>query len=200
MRASRIDELDYEYGKVGVSMVTLDEIRTEVDADTSSLRSQYYVVIRKRRHEAPLAYQRLQHRMAKALPHEYDRAIIDLKLMYGSPADNDDCVGIQGGVGYLADADLMVRLAARLESEPPADRLIHLFSYPPPRSALEFAQSGADFMARTSHFWWGASVGQKSRRGSFCGRSEGPGPFWSDRRSRQWTLDAPVRWVHAACS
>lgn len=122
-------------------------------------------------------YAQLQTRIAQLIPTEEKRPTIDLALTDTPTAEPEQGIGILGGMGPLADSQLIKLVMNQLEkSEQSIDwnRLgIHLYSAPPPRSEgitstksiryaerlLEFATRGFSkyyLASNTAHIHYGA--------------------------------------------
>ncbi|MFK7824459.1 MAG: aspartate/glutamate racemase family protein [Oligoflexales bacterium] len=100
-------------------------------------------------------YKKIQEEIAKQIPNEYDRPIIELKVFFNhkKQALPNIKIGILGGIGPLSDANIMEKLLERLESSNSDHRfMIHLLSMPPPRSLWEQIKGGLSYIGRLYNF------------------------------------------------
>lgn len=98
-------------------------------------------------------YLQVQKILAEKVPSEYDRPVISLKLISGVNDSMGKRIGILGGMGPLSDAHLLNKIVRELENKN-VNRgyLIHLYSLPPPRKALEQITGGVKYALRLRKF------------------------------------------------
>lgn len=88
-------------------------------------------------------YCELQKEIAKLIPLESNRPVIDLCLCGSESADQQLSFGIIGGVGCLSDAAILKLTLEKLQQKGVLNRVkINLYSAPPPRTNFEWAQRG----------------------------------------------------------
>ena len=100
-------------------------------------------------------YKNIQEQIAKLIPNEYERPIIELKVYFNQK--NHDAhslkAGILGGIGPLSDANIMEKLAIKLQAFPAKNNfMIHLLSMPPPRTLWEKIMGGLPYLWRLYSF------------------------------------------------
>ena len=99
-------------------------------------------------------YKQLQQEIAKRIPTEYDRPIIELKIHFNKTNKNSaKTIGILGGIGPLSDASIVEKLVKHIEPFSIKQNLsIHLLSMPPPRSTWEMLTGGISYIKKLYEF------------------------------------------------
>ncbi|MFY2508848.1 hypothetical protein ACN3E9_11300 [Vibrio pectenicida] len=109
-------------------------------------REQFCFKVYDQHAEKALEYEKLQKTIAKYIPVEFERPVIDLRLVFsdgllpqGEFPPKENTIGILGGIGPLSDASLIKMISTRLSSKGSKyddEFMIHLYSLPPPREGL----------------------------------------------------------------
>ncbi len=101
-------------------------------------------------------YQEIQWRIAELIPDEEKRPTLLLTLSESPEPENESGIGILGGMGPLADAELIQALMNRLHaSHKPVNWkrfAVHLLSAPPPRSWQATTGRGLTYLHRIGAF------------------------------------------------
>ncbi len=101
-------------------------------------------------------YQELQWRIAEVIPDEEKRPTVFLTLSESTEPENMPGIGILGGMGPLADAELIQALMNRLKaSQKPINWkqfVVHILSAPPPRSLQATTGRGLTYLHRIGVF------------------------------------------------
>ncbi|NRA44985.1 MAG: aspartate/glutamate racemase family protein [Oligoflexales bacterium] len=119
-------------------------------------RSHHSFVINDQQSQNLRTYKNLQQEIAKRIPREYDRPIIELKVFFrqkqNTSAPNRE-IGILGGIGPLSDANIMERLGERLSPLPQRHgSMLHLLSMPPPRTVWDQMLGGFLYLRHLYRF------------------------------------------------
>ena len=91
-------------------------------------------------------YKALQNGVAKKIPHEFDRPVINFEFQgakRGTPAIKG--IALIGGMGPISDGNILSALGEKL---PSLEQPLRLLSLPPPRTAIELIRGGVTYVRR----------------------------------------------------